>query len=358
MSPNSGPPSFLSTGRITTHILRSSIDGVPSSRNASTVSLGRRYDSFGLDMLVRSRDGVVLQRELLALGMSSSTIAHRTRPGGPWQRLLPGVLLVYSGSASRMQRLRAGLVYAGPNAMFTGVTALRGHGVRKLPAEHALHLLVPHSSQRSSCGFVILERTRRMPDPLDIVDLPWAPVARATIDGARRIRDLGQVRALLSEVVQRGRCSLAALGAELRDAQIRGTALPRLVLREVSDGVRSAAEGEARELISSIQVAEPLWNQDIFDAQGRWIARPDAVWIEFGVVLEIDSMEWHLSPVDYQRTQTRHRRMTAAGLLVIHVSPSAVRTDPSAFVADLRATLEAAASRPAPAVYLEQRQAG
>ena len=181
--------------------------------------------------------------------MSSSTIAHRTRPGGPWQRLLPGVLLVYSGSPSRLQRMRAALVYAGADTIFTGVTALRCHGVRKPPTEHALHVLVPHSSQRSSRGFVILERTRRMPDPRDVVGLPCAPVARAAIDAARRVTDVGQVRALLSEVVQRGMCTVAALGVELRDAQIRGTALPRRVLREVSDGVRSAAEAEARQVI-------------------------------------------------------------------------------------------------------------
>ncbi len=153
-------------------------------------------------------------------------------------------------------------------------------------------------------------------------------------------------------------CTVAALGTELRDAQIRGTAAPRLVLREVSGGVRSAAEAEARQLISSMRIADPLWNQDIFDVHGQWIARPDAVWIHLGVVLEIDSLEWHLSPADYQQTQARHRRMTAAGLLVIHVTPNTVRREPGAFIADVRATLDAAALRPAPAVYLDQRQAG
>lgn len=321
------------------------------------MSVRSRYDAFGLDMLVRSRDGVVLQREVLELGMSCSTIAHRTRPGGPWQRLLPGVLLVYSGSPSRMQRMRAGLIYAGTSSMFTGVAALLGHGLRKLPTGQDLHLLVPHSSQRSSRGFVIIERSRRMPDPSDILGLPCAPVARAAIDAARRMRDVNQVRALISEVVQRGLCSVTALGAELRDAQIRGTAIPRRVLREVSDGIRSAAEAEARQLLAAMRIAAPLWNRDVFDARGRWIARPDAIWIDLGVVLEIDSLEWHLSPADYQRTQSRHRRMTAAGLLVLHVTPSTVRRDPRTFIAELRATLEGAALRPAPTVYLEQRQA-
>jgi len=321
------------------------------------MSLGRRYDALGLDALVRSRDGVVRQSELLALGMSGSTIAHRTRPGGPWQRLLPGVLLVYSGTASRAQWMRAGLVYAGAGAIFTGVTALRSHGVHKLPNEDRLHVLVPHHSQRSSRGSVVLERTRRMPMSDEIGGMPCAPVARATIDAARRVNDLGQVRALLSDVVQRGMCTVSGLAAELRDAQIRGTALPRGVLSEVSAGVRSTAEAEARQLITSKQIAVPLWNRDIFDAQGQWIARPDAVWLDLGVVLEIDSLEWHLSPADYQRTQARHRRMTAAGLLVIHVTPGDVRRNPRAFLADLRATLQTARLRPAPLIYLTQSRA-
>jgi len=96
-----------------------------------------------------------------------------------------------------------------------------------------------------------------------------------------------------------------------------------------------------------------VWNRDLYDEHGTWLARPDAAWLELGVVLEIDSLEWHLSPSAYQRTQQRHRRMTAAGLLVIHVTPGTARREPERFVADVRATLGAAAARSAPRLLLQ-----
>jgi hypothetical protein len=46
----------------------------------------------------------------------------------------------------------------------------------------------------------------------------------------------------------------------------------------------------------------------------EFIARPDAWWPDAGVVVEVDSREWHLSPADWKRTLARHSRMGAFGL--------------------------------------------
>lgn len=312
-----------------------------------------RYDRFAVDQLVALRDGVVARRELLALGMPSTTVQARTGPGGPWKRLMPGVILTCSGTPSLSQRLQAALVYAGENGMLTGVCALVRMGVHNVPDTCDLHVLVPHERRRLSTDAVIVERSRRLPRRHLIEGLPCAPVARASIDAARRMRDRRAVRALIAEVVQRGWASVRQLAGEIRDAQIRGTALPRSVIREVSAGIRSVAEAEVRDMLRKARIPDPVWNRDLYDEHGTWLARPDAAWLELGVVLEIDSLEWHLSPSAYQRTQQRHRRMTAAGLLVIHVTPGTARREPERFVADVRATLGAAAARSAPRLLLQ-----
>lgn len=110
-------------------------------------------------------------------------------------------------------------------------------------------------------------------------------------------------------------------------------------------GVRSVAEAKVRTILRSAGLPEGLWNHDLYDANGQWLGRPDAIWLEVGVVLEIDSMAWHLSPQAYRKTQARQRRLTKAGLLVIPVAPNAVFADPAGFLAELRATLAAAAAR-------------
>ncbi len=310
------------------------------------------YDRFAIDQLVGLRDGVVTRRELLALGMPSASVQARTGTGGPWQRLMPGVVLTYSGTPTLQQRSQGALAYAGQGAMLTGICALARMGVRNVPDSRELHVLITHGRRRVSTDSVIVERSRRLPRPRKVDGLPCAPIARACIDAARRMRDLRSVRALIAEVVQRGMASVKQLAREIRDAQIRGTALPRGVIREVSAGIRSIAEAEVRDTLRSAGIPEPAWNLDLYDKSGKWLARPDGTWLEVGVVLEIDSLEWHLSPAAYRHTQERHRRMTAAGLLVIHVTPGTVRHETERFLADVRATLAAGAARSAPQLLL------
>lgn len=312
----------------------------------------KHLDTAAVDAFIASRNGVVTTRELDRLGVSRSTVAYRTRAQGPWQRLLPGVVLTFTGPVRWVQRLTAALRYAGAGAMLTGVSALRRYGLRHLPVTNEVHVLVPHRRRRASTAFVIIERTTRLPDHRTNDGLPCAPIERAAMDAARRLTDLDTVRAMIAEVVQSGRSTVSALSRELREGPVRGTALPRRVLREVADGVRSVAEAQVRTLLRQAGVPMPLWNCDVYDAQGRWLCRPDAVWPALGVVLEIDSIEWHLSPAEYRKTQARHRRMTKAGLLVVHIAPSDARDLPKAFVAELLETLATAASRPAPLITL------
>jgi hypothetical protein len=59
------------------------------------------------------------------------------------------------------------------------------------------------------------------------------------------------------------------------------------------------------------------------------------------VFLEIDSLEWHLSPGSYWRTQARQLRLARVGLIVLPVTPAAVRDDPRAFIEGLKIALEA-----------------
>lgn len=313
------------------------------------------YDRFAVDGLIRRSAGVVRTADLRQLGMPASSITYRYRAGGPWQRLLPGVILTQTGRPTDDQRLHAAFAYCRGGAMLTGLIALRQYGARQLPGDPVLHLLLPHGRHRTSAGFVLVERTIRLPEHRNVRGFACAPIARAAIDASRRLTDPSQGRALLAEVVQRRMCTPSELAVELREAQIRGTALPRLVLREVRGGVRSIAEADAKRLLVAHHVPHALWNCDLYDEHGQWLGCPDAVWLEFGVVLEIDSLEWHLSPADYRKTLARHRRMTAAGLLVIHVTPATVRDQPTEFLDELRRTLATAARRAAPRVSIRTR---
>lgn len=290
-------------------------------------------------------DAVASWTDLVRLGVDQSLPARRCRPGGGWTRLLTGVYLLTGGSPNRRQMVRAALLRAGPKAVVTGVEAARRHGVRRVPPDGPVHLLVTPDSRLSSQSFMLVERSKR-PWSTTIVDgVPLVSPARALIDAARRDGRLDVVRAMLADGVQRGVCTVGDLTRELVHRRLRGSALPRIVLTEVGDGVRSAAEAWARSLIRRSRLPAPEWNVELRDQQGRRLAVVDAWWEDVGMAWEIDSTEFHLAPADHDRTTRRHSALTAAGVLVVHTVPSRLRKDPVGVLRDLCGAYDSAASR-------------
>jgi hypothetical protein len=292
---------------------------------------------------------VVRVDDLVELGFTRSTIAHRCRPGGPWRRLAPGIVKFDNGPVTRADRRRAALLLAGTGAVLTGLDALELHGMRRMPSPSGpVHVLIPGERRRSGSGLALVERTDRLP-PRVPGRWPLAPIPRAALDAARRLAARDEVRALIAEVVQRGRCSPAELNAELADGSGRGTRLPREVLVEISDGVRSVAEADAREIAQCSGLPAPLWNAKLYDPHGRFIAMPDAWFDAVGMAWEIDSREFHLSPADHERTLERRSAMTAEGIVVLHTLPKKLRQRGGA-VDELHRTYASAARRPRPQV--------
>ena len=291
--------------------------------------------------------GVVSREQASGCGMSESALRSRIRRGGPWQRLLPGVYMTATGVPTWEQRQVAALLHCGPEGLITGQAALLNYELQR-SVPRVVDVLVPMDRQRRNCGFVQVHRTRRMPTSA-VCDGPlrFAPPARAVADTARALADRVAARAVIASAVQRGRCTVAQLAAELRDGPIHGSAHLRAVLAEVVAGIRSVPEGDLRRLIIRAGLPEPLYNARLFIGDA-FLAQPDAWWPLYGVAVEVDSREWHLSPADWEQTMARHQRMSAAGIVVVHVSPRQLRDESARLEADLDATLKA--GRPLPAI--------
>ena len=300
----------------------------------------------------KSHRGVVTVARLEELGVPRRTCYRRCGPGRPWQRLLPGVLLLASGQPTRWQLVEAARTYGGPDAVVTGAESCRRQGLRRLPADGRVHLLVPDECKVSSSGFVVVERTTRMPVPVLRDELPLAPVVRAVLDECRRMTAREPVLALLAEAVQRLGVAPIELVEELESGSSRGSALPREVLRDVLRGARSVAEGDAMAVWRLTGLPEPVWNFEIRDGRGRYIATPDGYCEEVALAWEIDSYEFHFGQPGYASTLARNNRYAACGISVIQTLPSRLRTEPAAVAAELVAAYGAAAARPRPAIRL------
>jgi hypothetical protein len=298
-----------------------------------------------LARVLRAQDNVISRRQALACGLTGDAVAYRIRPGGPWQRLLNGIYLAQTGPPAVAQKEMAALLHGGPGSVLTGRAALRGLGLTTAEPD-AFDVLVPWGRRPESVAFVVIHRTARMPNGvIREGQRSYALVPRALADAARGLADLGEVRALIAGAVQRGRCPLHALTYELNEGQTQNSARLRQVLAEIADGVRSGSEAEFRDLIMRARLPMPKFNARLFTADGTFIAAPDAWWQDAGVAGEVDSREWHLSPDDWQRTMRRHATMSAHGILVLHFTPSQIRSSPATVTATIADTLRVGRAR-------------
>jgi hypothetical protein len=298
-----------------------------------------------------SRHGAITVSMLEELGVSQRTAYRRCVPGGPWQRPLPGVVVLNDGQPTRRQLVEAALLYVGGDALITGLEACRMHGLRAVPDDPTVHVLIPHERRVKDSDYVTVERTIRYPRPVERDGVPLAPLPRAVLDACRRLRAFDPSRAL--EAVQRGRVSPGVLESELTTGSQRGTAVPREVLKDVLAGARSVAEMDGQRVWERTRLPPLAWNVDVFDQNGRFVARPDGWCDSVALAWEIDSYEYHFKRADYARTLQRNARYAAAGIAVVQTLPTRLRTEPDVVAAELVAAHRAASARPRPDVKVK-----
>lgn len=276
--------------------------------------------------------------------MPRTRVDYLIRPGGPWQRVLPGVYALSGSPLTDAQRDMAGLLHAGPGSVLTGHAAVTRHNL-SCPGSNNIDVIVPAPSRVASTGFVRVIHSGRVPEPEAIYStggIRFAPVPRAVADAARGMKTLGDVRALVAAAIQRGRCTVAELAAELADGPKSGSAMFHRALEEVSAGIRSSAEADLKDIIAASGLDEPLYNPELYWWDGTFICVPDAWWQRAGVGAEIDSLQYHFRAKDYEDTVMRHNRIQATTRInLLHFLPGTLKRDPGTVVRDLRNAIEA-----------------
>jgi hypothetical protein len=311
---------------------------------------GMRKTATGPDRVISTlllRQGNLITRsQALEAGLTESALRYRTRVGGSWRSVLPGIYVNSNGPLAKGQQEIAAVLYAGGQCVITGSSALEHQGVR-VPAVEFIDVLVPSGTKRRDAAFVRVHRTEKMPDrPLVHGGIRLAPAARAVADAARSNTEFREVRALVADAVQRKACTIGQLADELRNGPKQGSGLLRAVLEEVADGVASGAEGDLRKLIISGRLPQPMFNARLY-VGSEFLAQPDVWWKDAGVAGEVDSREWHLSPDAWARTMARHDKMSAQGILVLHFTPAHIKTQGAQVLAQLRSAIASGSRRPA-----------
>lgn len=282
-----------------------------------------------------AQDGLVTRRQALDAGLTRHQIDWLVGRGARWRVVLRGVYSVTSGRLTRRQEMRAALLYAGDDAVLSGVTVLELYGLKFVPTDRRVHLLVPIARRVRPHAAVVVERTRHMPDSLTREGLATVPLSRASVDAARdaAARD---ARALLAEVVQRRLTTVDRLSAELDVTHKRGTADVRAALATIAGGAASAPEVDLVQICErSALLPAPTMNHPI-TVDGRRIVA-DACWPEVRLIVQVDSTEHHGFGRDAEQTTRRRTALTAAGWTVLSVSPARLLDDPDGVLRDIEA---------------------
>jgi hypothetical protein len=299
-----------------------------------------------------SWDLVISVVDLVRLGIPERTAYRRTQADGPWTLIGPGLILLSNGEPTLRQRQIAALLHGGPHALLTGLDAAHLQGLYRGGEPEKQHVLIPVHQKIQSVGFILVERTKFLPPARERDGLRMAPVARAVLDHVRRLKDLEEIAAILTEPVQRRMVLRETLLAELDAGSRRGTAAPRRVLRAIADGVESPKEFRFHEFWTARpDLPEVRCNVPVHDLAGRQVGIVDFLVDECGFVWECDSVQEHFAtPEQVARTAARARALREVGLYVLSTRPEQLRDDPVGVETDIRQGLEIAASMPPPRV--------
>ncbi|MFD3520564.1 hypothetical protein [Streptomyces sp. NPDC058653] len=305
-----------------------------------------------IDRLARTQRRLATAGQLRAAGLPSSTAVRRCAPGGRWQRLLPGVVLIQTGKPDIWQQLLAAVLFAargaslmsGHTAVLTGEAVLAIYGVRGARTDRA-DVLIRAGRQLHDRSYVRLHPTRRWPPTLRGEGIPCVRAVRAASDFAAHEPSPDRIRALLVSTVQRGRCHPDDLRAELHASHALRNPAARAVLDDLRVGIGSIAEAETRDTLLSAGIPDPLWNPVLLTPERTFLARPDAYWPEEGVALEVDSAEYHMGIAQYRATLRRRLLLEAHGVGVLSVTPTLVRDHPEELVTAVLTKLHLATTR-------------
>jgi hypothetical protein len=288
-------------------------------------------------------DGVITAGRLRMAGLAASTIASRCRPGGPWRRLLPQVVLLGGGEPTRHQLLSAAVLQFGPDSVITGLDALRAYGM-VLPVPARVDLLVPYRCRTAAQDFVIPQRTGRLPDPVRVDGLPFAPPTRAVLDAARREGVPDRLRQLLTTPIYYGLCTAEELRAELEAGNQRGSAAVRDVLRCLCTMRDTFVHGLARTVALRTPLPPPRWNVTVCDARGRPIGVADGWWDEVALGWQFGA---HLAG---SAVNLSYLALKAAGVVLVRTPAAQLRDAPEQVVNELGRAFGTAARRRRPPV--------
>lgn len=290
--------------------------------------------------VVPDQRGLFTTRQLRRAGASDTQLRTLAASG---HRPMRGVYCSRPGPFTDDEVLRAASMWAGRDAVLTGVRALRLHGIEVKRTPALIRFLVPMSrGERRRAHGVVTVRTRRMPGAHPRDGIGVAPVERALVD-VSRFRELpdGELRGVTLTVLQQRLTTPDRVALELETAR-------RTAAGGVLDGVLAYREGawSVPEAILVDAVREHpglpamLANPTLVTTAGQFVGRPDGWFPEAGVAVQVHSRRFHQGQDadggdQWSATLQRDLAYQTRGIVVVPVTPQTLVEELGPFLAQL-----------------------
>ncbi|MBX6751672.1 MAG: hypothetical protein IRY85_18780 [Micromonosporaceae bacterium] len=260
-----------------------------------------------------------------------------------WQRVFRGIYADASLTVTHQLRCAAALAFlAPPGAAVAGRSAARLHGVMLGTADDPVELLVPPLAPRCRQGGVAVHHgVLGTADRVVVERLPVTSPARTCWD---LVSWLDPVEAVvwIDRLLALGRVTTAELSdwlARHRAAATRGVRRFERALSLVDARSESPAESRLRVRLALAGLRPPAVQYEIYDADGRFVARVDLAWPERKVAVEYDGV-WHVgSAAQIHAERRRLSALASCGWSVLVATSDRLRDDFAGFTAELRAAL-------------------
>jgi very-short-patch-repair endonuclease len=218
-----------------------------------------------------------------------------------------------------------------PGQHFSHVTAARLWKVplaRPFSADEPLHVSVTFPRRAPEGRGIIGHQTRTQTPVADRYGFPTSDPASAWVELAASL-DLDDLVAAGDHLVLdpyqldpydiRPHCSIADLENRLVHARVRGAPLARRAVLLVRQGAESRPETLLRLVLRRARLPEPELARDVYDDNGRWLARVDLYFDAWKVVVEYDGEQHRTDSRQYARDEGRIDALLAAGYTVVKI---------------------------------------
>jgi hypothetical protein len=264
----------------------------------------------------RDRFGLIRREELMALGVSRSTLQRRIA-AGVWNRVAPGVIDLGTHPDSWQQALMTVVLAASPGAVVSHRSAGHLHGFLDVDPPHPPDVTVPRGRTTTAAGTRLRTTSALASDDVGTVgSFPVTRPARTLLDLASLL-PVERLEPILWEAARHDAALPAALTAAVeRHAAAPGRGrLARALAGLHPEVVRAESPLEVHGLLAFrlVRAPVPALQLVVRDAAGRFVARVDAAWPDARVIVEFDGAAYHSTPRQQAADRERLARLEALG---------------------------------------------